>query len=61
MAKLVILGISSLASFILALRTVVVAKLVILGISPLTSFILALGALVAKVVMPGILPQYFLS
>ena len=61
-AKLVILGISSLASFILALRTVVVAKLVILGISPLTSFILALReALVAKVVMPGILPQYFLS
>ena len=48
-AKLVILGILSLTSFILALRVVVVAKLVILGISPLTSFILALRVvLVAK-------------
>ena len=42
-AKLVILGISLLTSFILALRAAaVVAKLVVLGISPLTSFILAL-------------------
>ena len=42
-AKLVILGISPLTSFILALREALVAKLVILGISPLTSFILALS------------------
>ena len=41
-AKLVILGILFLASFILALRAVVVAKSVILGISFLTSIILAL-------------------
>ena len=37
-AKLVILGILPLTSFILALRGVFVAKLVILGASPLTSF-----------------------
>ena len=36
-AKLLILGILFLTSFILALRVVVVAKLVILGISPLSS------------------------
>ena len=41
-AKLVILGILLLTSFILALKTVVVAKLARLGISFLTSFILAL-------------------
>ena len=41
-AKLVILGILFLASFILALRAVVVAKSVILGISFFTSIILAL-------------------
>ena len=41
-AKLVILSILFLASFILALRAVVVAKSVILGISFLTSIILAL-------------------
>ena len=35
-AKLVILGILPLTSFILALGAAVVAKLVILGISPLT-------------------------
>ena len=35
-AKLVILGILLLTSFILALRTAVVAKLLILGISSLT-------------------------
>ena len=55
-AKLVILGISPLTSFILALRAAVVAKLLIIGISPLTSFILALReALVAKLVISGIL------
>ena len=48
-AKLVILGILLLTSFILALQAAVVAKLVILGISPLTLFISALRAvLVAK-------------
>ena len=48
-AKLVILGISPLTSFILALRAEVATKLVILGILPLTLFILALReALVAK-------------
>ena len=41
-AKLIILGISPLSSFILALRAAVVAKLAILGISPSTWFILAL-------------------
>ena len=39
-AKLAILGILFLTSFILVLRTVVEAKLVVLDISPLTSFIL---------------------
>ena len=46
MAKLVILGILFLTSFILALRPAVVAKLEILAISPLTSFILASRAVV---------------
>ena len=46
MAKLVILGILFLTSFILALRPAVVAKLEILAISPLTSFTLALRAVV---------------
>ena len=41
-AKLVLIGISPLTSFILALIEALVAKLVTLGISPLTSFILAL-------------------
>ena len=36
-ARLVILGILPLISFILALKEVAVAKLVLLGISPLTS------------------------
>ena len=40
-AKFVILGISFLTSFILALRAVVAAKLVILDILLLTSFILS--------------------
>ena len=39
-AKLVILGILFLTSFVLALKAVVLAKSVILGISLLTSFIL---------------------
>ena len=42
MAKLLILGILFLTSFVLALRAAVVAKLVILGISFLTPFILTL-------------------
>ena len=46
-AKLVILGILPLKSFILALREALVAKFVILGISFLISFILALRAAVA--------------
>ena len=55
-AKLLILGILFLTSFILALRAVAVAKLAILGISPLTSFTLALRVvLVAKLVISGIL------
>ena len=41
-AKLVMLDVLFLISFILALRAVVVAKLVAMGISPLTSFILTL-------------------
>ena len=56
-AKLVMLFISPLTSFILALREALVAELVIIGISPLTSFILALReALVAKLVVLGISP-----
>ena len=62
LAKLVILGILSFTSFILALRVPVVAKLVILGISPLTSFLLALRlVLVAKLVISDILSSIFLS
>ena len=61
LAKLVILGILSLTSFILALRAAVLAKLVILGISPTTSFILALRVvLVVKFVILGILSSIFL-
>ena len=41
-AKLVILSILFLASFILALKAAVIAKLVVLGISFLASFILAI-------------------
>ena len=60
-AKLIILCILFLASFILALRAEVVAKLVILGISFLTSFILASRVvLVAKLVISGILSSLFL-
>ena len=42
MAKLVILGISPLTSFVLPLRVILVAKLLILGILSSTFFILAL-------------------
>ena len=51
-AKLVILGISPLTSFILALRATVVAKLAIIGFSHLTSYISALRVvLVPKLVI----------
>ena len=61
MAKLVILGISPLTPFILALRAAVVPKLVILGISPLASLILELReALVVTLVISGILSSIFL-
>ena len=60
-AKLVILGISPLTLFTLALRETLVAKFVILGILPLTSFILELReVLVAKLVISGILSSIFL-
>ena len=59
-AKLVILGILSLSSFILALREAVVAKIVILGIPDLTSFILELRVLlVTKLVTLGNLSSIF--
>ena len=59
-AKLVIVGISLLTSFILALRVVLLAKLVILTISLLTSFILVLReTLVADLVKSGILSSIF--
>ena len=55
-AKLVIIGILLLTSFILALRETILTKLVILGSLFLTSFILALRVvLVAKLVISGIL------
>ena len=58
--KLLILGISPLTSFILALRPEVVTNLVILGILPLTSFILVSRVvLVAKLVISGILSSIF--
>ena len=60
LAKLVILHISPLTWFILALKEALVAKLVILGISSLTLFILALRAvLVAKLVISAILSLIF--
>ena len=59
-AKLVILGISPLTSFILALREALVVKLAVLGTSPSISFILALReALVANFVISGILSSLF--
>ena len=58
--KSVILGISPLTSFILALREASLTKLVILGISLLTSFLLALRVvLVAKLVISVILSSIF--
>ena len=58
LTKLLILGIL----FSTVVKAVVLAKLVILDILPLTPFILALTvALVAKLVILGILSQYFLS
>ena len=60
-AKLVMLVIVFLTSFILALRAVVVATLVIIGIFFLTSFILSLRvASVAKLVISGILSSIFI-
>ena len=60
--RAVILGISPLISFILALREALAAKLVVLGISILTSFILALReALIATLVISDILSSTFLS
>ena len=61
-AKLIILGISPLSSFILALREALVAKFVVLGISPLTTFILTLRVVLgAELVISGILSSIFLS
>ena len=60
-AKLVILGILFLISFILALIAVIVAKLVVLSISYLTSFTLVLRVvLVAKLVISGIFSSILL-
>ena len=60
-AKLLILSILFLSSFILTLRAVVAAaKLVTLGTSHLTSFILALTeVLVTKLVTSGVLSSIF--
>ena len=61
-AKLVILGILFLTSFILTLRAAVVAQLVLSGIFFLASFVLALQVvLAAKVVISGILSSIFLT
>ena len=63
-AKLVILVIPPLTSFILALKTELVAKLEILGILPLNSFTLASRAAlvaVAKLVTLDILSSIFWS
>ena len=61
-AKLVILGILFLTSFILTLRAAVVAQLVLSGIFFLASFVLALQVvLTAKVVISGILSSIFLT
>ena len=53
-AKLAVLGILFLTSFILTLRPEVVTKLVILSVFPLTSFILALGVVLAAVCFAAI-------
>ena len=61
MAKLVIPGILTLTSFILALREALVAKLVTLGVLPLATFPLALReALVAKLVISDVISSIFL-
>ena len=61
-AKLVILGILFLTSFILTLRAAVVAQLVLSGIFFLASSVLALQVvLAAKVVISGILSSIFLT
>ena len=61
-AKIVILGILFLTSFILTLRAAVVAQLVLSGIFFLASFVLALQVvLTAKVVISGILSSIFLT
>ena len=61
-AKIVILGILFLTSFILTLRAAVVAQLVLSGIFFLASFVLALQVvLAAKVVISGILSSIFLT
>ena len=61
-AKLVILVILFLISFILALIAVIVAKLVVLSISYLTSFTLVLRVvLVAKLVISGIFSSILLA
>ena len=60
-AKLVMLGILFLTSFILALRASVVAKLVMLVVLFLISYILALRVvLIAELVISGILSSGFL-
>ena len=61
-AKIVILGILFLTSFILTLRAAVVAQLVLSGIFFLASSVLALQVvLAAKVVISGILSSIFLT
>ena len=56
-AKLVILDILTLTSFIVVLAVAVVDKIEILGVFPLTSFILALRAVLA----PALVKSYILS
>ena len=57
-----VLGISPLTSFNLALREALVARFVVLGILPLTSFVLTLRVVLgAKLVISGILSSIFLS
>ena len=60
-AKLVILGILFLTSFILTLRAAVVAQLVLSGIFFLASFVLALQVVLAVLVISGILSSIFLT
>ena len=60
-AKIVILGILFLTSFILTLRAAVVAQLVLSGIFFLASFVLALQVVLAVLVISGILSSIFLT